>query len=72
MTGQDDGGPYIATGGDEVGDKGALGGVEPLLGLIEDEHLTGPKQGERQPEQLGLAGRELVGEAPAELVDLEL
>ena len=55
----------------QVTDHGASVGVEPLLGLVEDEQPRRSEPGERQPEQLPLAGRQLVGEALAHRAETE-
>ena len=61
----------VTAGQDQVADHGAPVGVEPLLGLVEDQQAGRPEPGERQPEQLALSGGQLVGEALAHGAEAE-
>ena len=61
----------LAPGPHQLTDHDASVGVEPLLGLVEDEQAGRPEPGERQPEQLPLAGRQLVREALAHRAEAE-
>ena len=72
MAGQHERGPRTGPGPQRLDHECEPVGVQPLLGLVQEQHGAGPGEREGEGDQLGLAAGELVGEAAREREDAQL